>query len=173
MPRGIAETHEAPVIEHKLTAVKEDQARRDAETARFVYNQFDPQAPGAARPHPELAGLRLRLPQQPAIYLVDPEGFRHWIPDPYTYNRIFRDWSGIFDDPSLNDIADGGALTHGSSVIRADGTAPVYFISNKTKRWVTSPTVMDKCNFRWPNGGDVVAPAVTDAIADGFAWQVP
>jgi len=161
--------------ERKLQEVRAEEAHHAAEDAKFEYAKFDPQLAGAAQPHPELAGLRLRLPQQPAIYLIDPEGYRHWIPDPYTYNRLFRDWNGIYDDPNLYDIADGGPLTHGSTLIRADGTAPVYIVSRHAKRWVTSPYVMDKCNFRWPiiQNGDVVAPAVTDAIPSGAAWSVP
>ena len=95
------------------------------------------------------------------------------MPDPYTYNRIFRDWNGIFDDPALNDIPDAGPLSYGASVIRADGTAAVYFVSGGIKRWVPSPPVMDKCNFNWPTGGDVVGPAVAAAIPDGLIWAVP
>lgn len=177
MPKGITEEVidrklEEVKAQRKLQEVRAEDASRDAENARLAFMQVDPQAAGAAQPHPELGGLRLRLPQRPEIYLIDPEGFRHWIPDPYTYNRLFRNWSGIYEDPSLFDIADGGPLSHGSTLIRADGTAPVYFVSRHTKRWVTSPAVMNKCNFKWPVGGDVVAPAVADAIPTGPPWSV-
>ena len=158
---------------HKLIPVSAQQAEQDAKSAVFVYTKTDLESANAAQPRPELAGLRLRIPQRPEIYLVDPEGFRHWVPDPYTYNRLFRDWSGVHDDPDLLEIADAGSLSHGATLIRADGTAPVYFVSTGTKRWVVNPAVMDKCNFNWPAGGDVVAPAVTDAIRNGLPWNVP
>jgi len=158
---------------HQLIAVPPEKARKEAESLRLPpLPKFDPQSANAPQPHPELAGRRLRLPGDPAIYLVDPEGLRHHVPDPYTYNRIFRDWNNIYDDPSLYDILDGGALSFGASVIRGDGSAPVYFVSGGTKRWITSPPVMDKCNFNWPAGGDVVGPAVVAAIPTGANWTV-
>jgi hypothetical protein len=159
---------------HSLTHVPADKALKDAEKISPIKrSDITLQMLSTLRPHPELGGKRLRLPGEPAIYLIDPEGYRHVIPDPYTYNRIFRDWNGIFDDAELYDIPDAGPLSFGASVIRGDGTAPVYFVSAGTKRHISSPAVMDKCNFRWPSGGDVVGPAVVNAIPTGPEWNVP
>src|ERR1700723_2358646 len=96
-------TGASAVKQHTLSAVSADTAQKAASSATFKFRpDVDPAAANAPQPHPELAGKRLRLPGEPAIYLIDPEGRRHYVPDPYTYNRMFRDWNGIFDDPSLN-----------------------------------------------------------------------
>jgi hypothetical protein len=160
--------------EHKLTPVSAEEAKRGVENEKFAPpRDVSPHGPKAPQPRPELAGKRLRLPGEPAIYLIDPEGLRHHVPDPYTYSRIFRDWNGVFDDPDLNEIQDAGPLSYGASVIRADGETAVYFVSGATKRHVASPAVMDKCNFKWPAGGDVVGPAVVAAIPESAPWTVP
>jgi hypothetical protein len=159
---------------HSLTPVPADKALKDfGNTSPNQGPAITAQTLSTLRPHPELGGKRLSLPGEPAIYLIDPEGYRHLIPDPYTYNRIFRDWNGIFQDSDLYDIPDAGQLSYGASVIRGDGTAAVYFVSAGTKRHVSSPQVMDKCNFKWPSGGDVVGPAVVNAIPTGPEWNVP
>ncbi len=51
--------------------------------------------PQAAVPRPDLSGLRLTAPNNPAVYVVDPQGFLRWIPDPPTYNNLFRDWGSV------------------------------------------------------------------------------
>ncbi len=129
----------------------------------------NPQASGP-RPRPDLACKRLRLPGDGNIYLVNPEGNRQWIPNTYTFNLLFRDWTGIYDDPDLNEIARTADLENGSAVIRAGGEDKVYFVTNGTKRWITSPEVMDRCNFRWPGQDTSLPPAVVDAIPTGNNW---
>ena len=56
------------------------------------------------RPYPELAGQRVQLPGHPEIYLVDDDGLRRWIPNPATYNNLFRDWNGVNVDIQTEDI---------------------------------------------------------------------
>ena len=105
--------------------------------------------PQTTVPRPDLAGLRLITPNNPAIYLVDPLGFLRWIPDPATYNNLFRDWNGIVTDVDLINIAQGGPLSSGALLAQGIGTFEVYLVSNAAKRWITSPAAMDKYYFNW------------------------
>lgn len=100
-------------------------------------------------PRPDLAGLRVKTPNQPQIYLIDPDGYRRWIPNPQTYNNLFRDWNGVVIDININEISESAPLTDGAILARPQGAAPVYLVSNGIKRWITSPAVMDKYYFNW------------------------
>src|SRR6478752_10883816 len=60
----------------------------------------------AQGPRPDLSGLRVKLPAQPSIWLIDPEGFRRGIPNPETYNNLFRSWGGVVEDINANSIAE-------------------------------------------------------------------
>ena len=123
---------------------------------------------GALRP--DLAGLRVKLPTQPQIYLIDPSGARRWVPDPTTYNNLFRDWNGVVVHIDINEIFEGTALTSGAILGRATNAAPVYLISNGVKRWITSPAVMDKYYFNW-NRIYVMPPSAIDSIPSGPDWS--
>ncbi len=98
---------------------------------------------------PDLAGKRLQVPGQPAIYLIDDNGTRRWIPDPDTYNNLFRDWNGIIEDIDTPEIDQGPQISQGAHLAQAPGQAAVYLIDNGQKRWVTSPAAMDKFYFDW------------------------
>lgn len=121
-------------------------------------------------PRPDLSGLRVKMPNQPAIYLIDPEGYRRWIPDPPTYNNLFRSWGGVVVDINIDEIASSTPLSDGAILARAEGAAPVYLVSNGIKRWITSPQVMDKYNFNWDRV--YVLPGVLiDSIPTGANWS--
>src|ERR1700732_1131 len=95
--------------------------------------------PHVTHPRPDLAGLRLKSPTGPQVYLIDPEGYRRWIPNPTTYNHLFRDWNGIITDINTIEIAEAAPLTDGAVLAVGAGTGPVYLVSNGMKRWITSP----------------------------------
>jgi hypothetical protein len=117
----------------------------------------------------DLSGLRVRSPVDPAIFLIDPEGYRRHVPDPATYNNLFRDWSGIIVDINIPDIALADPLSPGAVLARAADTPHVYLVSNGIKRHITSPAVMDKYHFSW--GQIRVLPRVVmDAIPTGLPW---
>ena len=145
-------------------------------TARELERRTDPfsltvgAAPAAVIPRPDLAGLRVKLPTQPQIYLIDPDGYRRWIPNPDTYNNLFRDWNGVVTDIDINEIAEGSALTDGAVLVRGSNSAPVYLVSNSMRRWVTSPAAMDKYHFNW-NRVYVVPPVLVDFIPQGQNWS--
>jgi 3-mercaptopyruvate sulfurtransferase SseA len=102
----------------------------------------------APRPRPDLNGARVKDPNRAEIWLVD-EGRRRWIPDPSTYNNLFRDWNGIRQDLNVYDISTGLDISRGAWLGRRTGTPEVYLVSNNVKRWITSPAVMDKYHFAW------------------------
>ena len=54
-------------------------------------------------PQPELNGWRVKIPGEPALYLID-WGYRRLIPDSQTYDYIFRDTNGIQEDGRFSDI---------------------------------------------------------------------
>jgi len=120
-------------------------------------------------PRPDLAGLRLTPLTGGPIYLVNPEGLLQWIPNPETYNNLFKDWDGVqkIDTASLP-IAT--ALTNGAVLTRGNGSNPVYIVTNGKKRWITSPAVMDKYHFEW-NHIFVVPQTLVDAIPTGGNWS--
>jgi hypothetical protein len=99
-------------------------------------------------PRPELNGLRVKVPGRPEVYLMD-QGYRRWVPNPATYNSLFRDWNGIREELAVTDIPVGTPVTDGAILARGSGTAPVYLIDGGVKRWVTSPAAMDRYYFNW------------------------
>jgi hypothetical protein len=101
-----------------------------------------------ANPRPDLDGLRVKTPGQPEIYLMD-EGYRRWIPNPTTYNNLFRDWNGIQEDVAVGEIPLGTPLADGSVLAMGSGNGAVYLAEAGVKRWITSPAAMDKYYFNW------------------------
>jgi len=99
-------------------------------------------------PRPDLNGFRVKSPASPAIYLID-NGLRRWIPNPETYNNLFRDWSGIIIDINIDDIPLGSNISDGAILARPYHGNPVYLIDRRKKRWITSPAAMDKYHFAW------------------------
>ena len=119
---------------------------------------------------PDLAGLRIKDLISPRVYLIDDDGTKRRIPDPSTYNALFRDWNGIENVTDTNAIDDGADITVGAVLVKSSQMANVYLIDNGTKRRVSSPPIMDKFYFAWdkiqivpeivldfiPNGADIV-----------------
>ncbi len=116
-------------------------------------------------PRPDLNGLRVKLPSAPEIYLID-RGYRRWIPNPATYNNLFRDWNGIVTDIDINEIPLASQISNGAILGRADGTAPVFLIDQGMKRWIVSPAIMDQYYFAW-NQVYVLPPATVDSVPSG------
>lgn len=124
---------------------------------------------GLPVPRVELAGARVKLPTRSEIYVIDPNGYRRWIPDPDTYNNLFRDWNGVIIDLDINDIPAAAPLTSGAVLMRASNAAPVYIVSNGIKRWITSPAAMDKYYFNWARIY-VLPSVVVDSVQRGPDW---
>jgi hypothetical protein len=101
------------------------------------------------KPRPDLNGLRVKLPTEAAIYLID-RGYRRWIPNVETYNNLFVDWSGVVVDININDIPATTSITPGAVLVRGHNeTGIIYLIDNGVKRHIASRSIMDKYHFTW------------------------
>lgn len=97
---------------------------------------------------PDLNGIRVKSPAGPEVWLIV-DGVRRWIPNPTTYNNLFRDWTGIVVDINAPQITQGDDLSDGAILAKGAASPHVYLVSNGSKRWITSPAVMDKYHFSW------------------------
>ncbi|MGW1071890.1 hypothetical protein [Streptomyces sp. NPDC002537] len=97
---------------------------------------------------PDLNGRRLKGLGEDAVYLIL-DGKRRWIPNPATYDNLFRGWDGIQSVVDINSIDNGGQLSNGAFLGKSPDAPEVYLISNGEKRWITSPAAMDKYDFAW------------------------
>jgi hypothetical protein len=114
----------------------------------------------------DLAGERVRDASGPAIYLIDEDGTKRWIPDTATYNNLFRDWSGI-QVVDVSTIVSGPQITSGAYLAIAQETMKtVYLVDNGHKRGITSPAVMDKFWFNWSQVKPVPQ-SLLDGLPDG------
>lgn len=125
--------------------------------------------PETRTPRPDLAGLRVKLPNQPDIYLIDPDGYRRAIPNAETYNNLFRDWNGVVVDIDIDDIPDAAPISDGAVLARAGSTSPVWFVSNGVKRWITSSAAMSKYYFNWSKVCSVPH-VLVDFLPTGASW---
>jgi hypothetical protein len=100
-------------------------------------------------PRRDLAGCRMRTPASASIYLIDPDGYRRWVPNRLTYDRLFRDREGIADDLALDQIAQRPRITSAAMLVRGDESDSLYLLERGVKRLIPSPAVMDKYHFSW------------------------
>lgn len=128
---------------------------------------FSPENLG--NPRPDLAGARLMPLVGNAIYLVNPEGYLQWIPNPATYNNLFRDWNGV-QRTDIAGIAVGSPLSDGALLAKGNLSGAVYIVSNGIKRWITSPDAFNKYYFNW-NSIYVVPQILVDEIPAGNNWS--
>ena len=119
-------------------------------------------------PRPDLAGLRLTPLTGGPIYLVNPEGYLQWIPNPTTYNNLFIDWNGV-QRVDIATMPIGPALSDGAVLAKGSGSAAVFLVSDGVKRWVTSPNAMEKYHFNWQHVY-VIPQILVDSIHPGSNW---
>jgi hypothetical protein len=139
-----------------------------------------PSLPAAARPAvarlgedlgplPAYAGARIESLTTGKIYLVDPEGYKRWIPDSITYHGLFRSPKAVtVDDRLVNSIEERPALESGAALAAAPGEA-LYFVSNGEKRLITGQSVLAKYGFDFAKVHDVPAP-IMHAVPTGDPW---
>ncbi len=100
-------------------------------------------------PRYDLAGLRVKLPNKPDIYLILPDGCKHHIPNSNTYNNLFKDWNNIVIDLDIDEIPTGIPISNGAVLTRGNQTGSVFLVTNNCKRHITSPKMMEKYSFDW------------------------
>jgi hypothetical protein len=115
------------------------------------------------RVRPDLNGLRLKG-SGPEQYLVD-RGYRRWIPDIATRDRLFRD--DRYQAFDVQAIAEGQAISANAILVRAEGRQEVFLLDAGVKRWITSPAVMDRYGFSWDNIQQVSPPILLDYVPAG------
>ncbi len=98
-------------------------------------------------------GERIKAPNSPSVYLVDPEGFRRAIPDEQTYNYFFRSWNGIITRSDVHCIHRGPDLWGGNFLVKSNTSPTVYFMDGQgIQQWlrpIPSETAFNKYHFRW------------------------
>lgn len=103
----------------------------------------------------DIRGLRVQLPGNTAIYLIDTTGKKRHIPNPQVYNAIFKNWEGIIQDLDVNDIENGPPLSANAILFKCIDSPNVYLLdsgatpSSYVKRHIANPAVMDRWNFDW------------------------
>jgi hypothetical protein len=130
-------------------ADNESNSRRARGSALACQRLLATKARTPAEPRPDLAGRRLASPGHPDIYVIDPEGFRRRISNHTTYNRLFRSWCDIGEEPRLDRIALGPEFTMGTFLVRGDASCAIYLLDQGRKRRVPHGVVMDKYWFNW------------------------
>jgi hypothetical protein len=93
-------------------------------------------------------GRRVVDPASGAIYLMICGELRH-IPNPATYNALFRDWNGIAPLGNLAGQRQGPPLTDGAHLAMGTPDGKIFMIVDWTKRWIESPAAMDRYQFKW------------------------
>jgi hypothetical protein len=100
----------------------------------------------------DINGLRLQVPASAPIYMVDMGKIR-WIPSPQVYDQLFRDSNGIIQDIDTCEIEKGDPIPETAMLFRCIDSPKVFLLDgqfpHQTKRWITSPDVMNRYNFDW------------------------
>jgi len=120
-------------------------------------------------PYPQYSGLRITPLTGGKVYLINPEGCRQYIPNPDTYNNLFRDWNGIIRVVDIDAITLDQDISVGAILAKGTSTNKIYLISNNRKRWIVSPAVMDKYYFDWRKVY-VVPQILINSIPSGANW---
>jgi len=104
-------------------------------------------------------GYLLKEKDDDAFFLVL-DGTRRHIPDPPTFISLFGT-SGVDEVLDIDSIPKADhpldSLTPGAVLVRAEGTDPIYLVSNGVKRHITSPEAINKYHF---HGSGVPLPSV-------------
>ncbi|KNC65437.1 hypothetical protein [Pseudoalteromonas ardens] len=107
-----------------------------------------------------------------ATYVVI-NGFKRFIPDGSTYVNLWGDDnSGIQNDPNLENIPEGKALTSGASLLRIEGEAATYLVTNQQKLFIPSGNIFHDYGFSTAYIKDVER-SVIDNIPPGEDLKSP
>jgi hypothetical protein len=99
-------------------------------------------------PRHDLDGSRLTPPSKDRIFVVY-YGLLHYIPNPTTYNNLFKTWDGIVTTTDIPNIARGQDISVGAVLARGADTAPVYLVTGGQKLWITTSEIFNAFQFNW------------------------
>jgi len=109
-------------------------------------------------------GRRVTDPGSGRIFVMLDGALRH-IPNPATYDALFRDWKGIGAVGNLGGQRLEAALP-ADAHLAMPPSGRIFLVADGMKRWITSPAVMDRYQFKWSAVRKVPAETM-DRIADG------
>src|SRR5205085_12204310 len=112
-------------------------------------------------PRPDLSGKLMKHPDFDPIYLIDPQGFRRWFPNPETLHNLCGASPNVETERLLADIAETTPIEDGAVLFKGDQRDEIFLTDHRLKRWITSPAVMVKYQF---DKGDVKV--VPQRVAD-------
>lgn len=125
------------------------------------------------RPHPELAGQRVRIPGTIPIYLVDRNGYRRCVPFPLTFLNLFGDgisFNGVVVAEDVAEIAEGPPLDERAILVRGATSEAIYLMDRGVKKRISSSEMMSKYGF--DERSIVCVPQVLiDSIPAGEVWE--
>jgi PASTA domain len=117
------------------------------------------------QPNPALNGQIFYVPNEPEIYWID-NGLARHIPDEATYHGVFggspnKQAYGAL----LTEVTLGLPIADGTELVRAGSDAKIYFVENKTKRWITDEGA--KRQFQLNGNVHSLPLATVNSLADG------
>ncbi len=121
----------------------------------------------------DLAGMRIQGLTGDTVYMVDPEGVLQPISNPIIFQRIFRNWDGIFrTDIRGMAIGFGPGIglggEYGEQYLIKGHTATIYFVIGGTLRPITE-AAFNKFNFNWNNV--ITNQRYVDSFPKGALWH--
>lgn len=89
-----------------------------------------------------------------AVYMIF-RGYARWIPNPTTYNNLFKSWSIIQTWPASYmrtmkaEGRIGRPITNGATLVKSNRQATVYFRVDGRKLPIADPTTFNHYGFNW------------------------
>ncbi|XP_076333960.1 uncharacterized protein LOC143237994 isoform X4 [Tachypleus tridentatus] len=104
-----------------------------------------------------LEGKLMKHPSTPAVYQIL-DGCRRWVPNPPTYNNLYKNWECIQSNILEKLLCKCDSLSNGAELIKGSGDT-VYLLSNGVKRPIADPETFNGFCFDWnkiKNYSDIV-----------------
>ncbi|MBF0324704.1 MAG: hypothetical protein HQL42_06480 [Alphaproteobacteria bacterium] len=116
-------------------------------------------------------GQRLHLNSTGQIFLAL-DGMLRWIPDPATYDNLFKDWSSVRSITDISGYTLGMPLNKGAYLGSTDTNQTVFLVVDGMKRRVPSSEIFERFAF---NAAKIRPHLVTElgALSEGRALGLP